>query len=285
MTDNDDYGYENPDLDNSTDDNNEDDKKKKGIIISAIILVIALIIALIFLFINREPEEELPPAEETTTSSTTSSSTPDAPDMDVTDTPAPGTTSQSPDQGDDIPEDTDRDPEPRYKPEPATPLPTTPNKEYAEAHGTPFDPRSGLPKEVSRQAVADMFSLTVSGTDSSFEDNFYKSMEGRMSPTMEATGFKPWWPADGPEHSLGFRGMMNSMTPSRIYAFPEFKGESRVANDIIRFHYTVPQTIQSPQGRTNISSFEVVVDMIGDEDGTWLVNDYYFPEGRVPSIH
>lgn len=290
--DNDDIDYgadKDPDIE-PYDDSEEENDKKKNTIIAVIIVVIIAVIALILFLFNRGGDDEVeePPAEETSTSTATSTM-PEAPGVpDVTGTTEPDEdTAQPTTTGDDpieAPFDEDRAPEPRYKPEPETPLPTTPNQAHAEAHGAPFDPQSGMPDIISQMVVQNMFTMTVD-PDSSFEDNFYKTMEGRMSPTMEATGFKPWWPADGPEHSLAYRGMMNSTEPTKIYAFPEKKSERRIANDIVQFHYEVPQRINSVNGYTNISSFEVVVDMIGEEDGTWLLHDYYFPDGKVPSIY
>lgn len=265
----------------------EENNKRRWVIPVSIAAIIALILALLF-FLNKGDEDvEEPPVEETTSASVIPTDDPDTIAVDPSTTTEPGVVTESvtPGSGDEE-EDTffTGQAEPRYQEEPPTPLPTTATRED-QLLMNPFDIESGNPGPISQVMVGDMFTMSPS-MDKSYADNFNEKMEGRMTEQMKRTGFKKWWADDAPPHT----SMYNSMAASgdgKIYAFPELKSERRVANDIIEYHYVVPQKIRTGggSGYANIADFEVIVQMMGDESGKWLLNDYYFPEGRVPAIY
>lgn len=264
----------------------EENNKRRWVIPVSIAAIIALILALLFFLKGDDEDVEEPPVEETTSASVIPTDDPDTIAGDPSATTEPGVVTESvtPGSGDEE-EDTffTGQAEPRYQEEPPTPLPTTGSEESLQGHVPPFDPAAGRPREASQFAVQNMFTIQPN-KDGSYRDHFNNSMGDYISPQMKRTGFKSWWGADEPEHTPFYRTL--AATPgNKIYNQIELKEERRTANDMVEYHYVVQPRIITDAGYTNVADFEIIVQMIGNEEGVWLMNDYYFPEGRVPPIH
>lgn len=265
----------------------EENNKRRWVIPVSIAAIIALILALLFFLKGGDEDVEEPPVEETTSASVVPTDDPDTIAIDPSATTEPGVVTESvtPGPGDEDKEDTffTGQAEPRYQEEPPTPLPTTGSEESLHGHVPPFDPAAGRPREASQFAVQNMFTIQPN-KDGSYRDHFNNSMGDYISPQMKRTGFKSWWGADEPEHTPFYRTL--AATPgNKIYNQIELKDERRTANDMVEYHYVVQPRIITDAGYTNVADFEIIVQMIGNEEGVWLMNDYYFPEGRVPPIH
>lgn len=171
----------------------------------------------------------------------------------------------------------------RHQELPPTPVPTTPWVDQKVAHVIALDYRSGWPESISEYHVSKMFDISPSDED--FEKRFNQLNPEELSKPLLQEGFKPWWPADGPAHTDKFLELQNQPRAS-IFTQRELLDSYRIANDVMVYHWRVePQVSGGINDGEELPPFEVKVAMIGTQDGLWLLDDYWFPEGKEPSIH
>lgn len=171
----------------------------------------------------------------------------------------------------------------RHQELPPTPVPTTPWVDHKVAHMIPLDYRSGWPESISEYHVSKMFDISPSDED--FESRFNQLNPEELSKPLLQEGFKSWWPADGPAHTEKFLELQNQPRAS-IFAKRELLDSYRIANDVMVYHWRVEPLVRGGiNDGEELPPFEVKVAMIGTQDGLWLLDDYWFPEGKEPSIH
>lgn len=241
---------------------------KRNIIIATTIIVLLAIISLVLLWpSNEEGEGE--------NGGSPGSSSPGA-------TEQPSPTEEGTIQRDEIDDDMQEWWDSFTPSTTPTATPTAPTTfRGSGVHGAiPIDPEFGAPDRVAEYGAKNLFSIAFDGNSSwskSFEEN-----KAYMTRGMQDRGFQKWWLGDEESHELTWR--INDNPGSFISATSKAGNAQWIAEDTALYNIRVSQTLNTSSGMTNLPEFTVVITM-KFEDDKWLMDNYDFPNGIVPSLH